>query len=112
MRFRIAALFVLVAALAMSANCASLHTGRALSGAFFIGASPGAPQEKPAAEQAKTAAPSKADGDYVGSDTCIACHEDQNRRFKNTVMGKVFAHPRTPVRLTAAKPVTAPAKAT
>src|SRR5215831_7831953 len=22
----------------------------------------------------------KADGDYVGSDTCITCHEDQSRR--------------------------------
>lgn len=33
--------------------------------------------------------------EYVGSDTCIGCHEDQQKRFKNTVMGKVFAHPRS-----------------
>jgi len=45
-----------------------------------MGAYPGA-----AEDNAKAATPSKADGDYVGSDTCIGCHEDQNRRFKNTV---------------------------
>jgi DmsE family decaheme c-type cytochrome len=45
------------------------------------------------ANQAKTgAAPS---GDYVGSEVCVTCHEDQQRRFKNTVMGKVMARPRT-----------------
>jgi DmsE family decaheme c-type cytochrome len=37
----------------------------------------------------------KADSDYVGSETCAGCHEDQHKRFKNTVMGKVFANPRT-----------------
>lgn len=36
-----------------------------------------------------------AGGDYVGSDTCITCHDDQNNRFKHTVMGQVFAQPRT-----------------
>jgi len=51
-----------------------------------------AAQEKP-----KPAAPSGADGDYVGSDTCIGCHQDQNHRFKNTIMGKIMMeHPRTP----------------
>jgi len=51
-----------------------------------------AAQEKP-----KPAAPSGADGDYVGSETCIACHHDQNHRFKNTIMGKIMMeHPRTP----------------
>ncbi len=39
-------------------------------------------------------APAKADGDYVGNDTCITCHDNQNQRFKHTVMGKVFAKPR------------------
>jgi DmsE family decaheme c-type cytochrome len=42
-----------------------------------------------------TAAAPAVSGDYVGSDTCIACHEDQSRRMKNTVMGKIFAHPRS-----------------
>ena len=35
--------------------------------------------------------------EYVGTDTCVTCHEDQQRRFKNTVMGKIMAHPRTPL---------------
>jgi DmsE family decaheme c-type cytochrome len=43
--------------------------------------------------QSASAAP---DGDYVGSETCIACHQDQHRRFKNTPMGKVMMlNPRT-----------------
>ena len=50
--------------------------------------------EQPKAAPAKT--PAKTiDGDYVGSDVCISCHDDQNRRFKNTVMGKAFAKPHT-----------------
>jgi len=36
------------------------------------------------------------DGDYVGSETCITCHADEERRSKDTVMGKAMAHPRTP----------------
>lgn len=52
----------------------------------------------PAQEQAKPAAPSGADGDYVGSETCITCHQDQEHRFKNTIMGKVMlGNPRTPL---------------
>src|SRR5437773_7150108 len=53
---------------------------------------------KPPTEQEKTkaVAPSAADGDYVGSETCITCHQDQDHRFKNTPMGRVMAHPRTP----------------
>ena len=48
-------------------------------------------------EKAKAAPPKGADGDYVGSETCITCHDDQNRRFKNTVMGKVMlGNPHTP----------------
>ncbi len=46
-----------------------------------------------AGQQTKAAAP--ASGDYVGNDVCIGCHEDQNNRFKNTVMGKAFANPHT-----------------
>src|ERR1043165_2370386 len=49
-----------------------------------------------AAELPQQAAPApKINGDYVGNDTCITCHEDQNKRFKNTVMGKAFATPHT-----------------
>jgi DmsE family decaheme c-type cytochrome len=36
-----------------------------------------------------------ADSEYVGTDTCLGCHEDQQKRFKNTVMGKVMANPRS-----------------
>lgn len=34
-------------------------------------------------------------GDYAGTETCLGCHEDQQNRFKNTVMGKIMARPRT-----------------
>ncbi len=37
-----------------------------------------------------------ANSDYVGSDTCLTCHEEQTKHFKTTVMGKIFANPRTP----------------
>src|SRR5215831_2735292 len=47
-------------------------------------------------EKTKTANSSGPDGDYVGSETCVTCHQDQERRFKNTAMGKVFANPHTP----------------
>ena len=50
----------------------------------------------PAQEKAKPAASPAADGDYVGSAVCVTCHSDQERRFKNTIMGKVMANPRTP----------------
>jgi len=33
--------------------------------------------------------------DYAGTETCVGCHEDQQNRFKNTVMGKIMARPRT-----------------
>ncbi len=42
------------------------------------------------------AASTPAAGDqYAGNETCISCHEDQNKRFMNTVMGKAFANPHT-----------------
>ena len=48
-----------------------------------------------AGELPKAAPAPAVGGDYVGSDICITCHEDQNRRMKNTVMGKAFARPHT-----------------
>lgn len=47
--------------------------------------------------QKTAAAPTAAavNSDYVGADVCIGCHEDQNKRFKNTKMGKAFAAPHT-----------------
>jgi len=57
-------------------------------------------QAKPAAKGAPTAAAAThttaaSASDYVGSDTCITCHSDQQDRFKHTVMGKAFANPKT-----------------
>jgi len=46
-------------------------------------------------EKAKSAGPSGNAGGYVGSEVCMTCHEDQNRRFKNTPMGKAMANPHT-----------------
>lgn len=62
----------------------------ALLGAlFFLPPAHGQTQVKP--EKANPpAAAAHTDPDYVGSDVCLTCHEDQNRRFKNTVMGKVM----------------------
>src|SRR4051812_15890164 len=43
----------------------------------------------------KQAAAATVNSDYVGADVCIGCHTDQEKRFKNTVMGKAFAKPHT-----------------
>jgi DmsE family decaheme c-type cytochrome len=67
------------------------------SNASFADASGIQSQEQTASTgQAAKSADTKADGDYVGSDTCITCHEDQSRRFNRTAMGKAMAHPHTP----------------
>jgi DmsE family decaheme c-type cytochrome len=55
-----------------------------------------AAQEKAVASAPQAKTPTKADGDYVGSDTCAGCHEDQARVFKSTAMGKAMEHPHTP----------------
>jgi DmsE family decaheme c-type cytochrome len=64
-----------------------------------------------AQEKAKPATPSGADGDYVGSETCVTCHQDQERRFKNTIMGKVMANPRTPLEARVCEACHGPGKA-
>jgi DmsE family decaheme c-type cytochrome len=33
-------------------------------------------------------------GEYAGTDACVACHEEQGKRFEKTVMGKAFSHPK------------------
>ncbi len=65
--------------------------------AYFLGVAFAVIAAGAYAQQPSTAPPAKAaaSGDYVGSDVCIGCHDDQNRRFKNTVMGKAFANPKT-----------------
>jgi DmsE family decaheme c-type cytochrome len=69
----------------------------ALTALASVGQTAGdAAKSAPAQEKAKPASSPAADGDYVGSAVCVTCHSDQERRFKNTVMGKVMANPRTP----------------
>src|SRR5262245_28752520 len=36
----------------------------------------------------------QASDEYVGSELCMACHQDQASHFQKTVMGKAFAHPK------------------
>jgi len=81
--------------------------------AVAIAQQPATNDAKPAAaqEKAKAAAPAAADGDYVGSETCVTCHQDQERRFKNTIMGKVMAHPRTPLEARCCESCHGPGKA-
>jgi len=55
------------------------------------------PRPAAAQEKAKASAAPTADGDYVGSEVCVTCHQDQQHRFKNTVMGKIMEHPRNPI---------------
>ena len=55
-------------------------------------------QKQPAANEPSSVAPAQSakaqpramgDGDYVGTETCVGCHDAQQKRFKNTVMGKI-----------------------
>ena len=55
-------------------------------------AAAGGAQDSPTPSQQTAAKP---EGDYVGTETCVTCHEDQQHRFKNTIMGKIMARPRT-----------------
>ncbi len=48
-----------------------------------------------ASEKPKATPAAAIDSDYVGADVCAGCHEDQNKRFQNTVMGKAFTNPHT-----------------
>jgi DmsE family decaheme c-type cytochrome len=94
MRFRSVLLFLLAAVTAGAAQAAAHGPTAALPlmSMHAVSADQGAPAPAPQAKTQPVAA--KADGDYVGSETCLACHEDQHKRFNNTVMGKIFAKPR------------------
>lgn len=67
--------------------------------ALIIGTTWVKAQQQPAAQKTSSVAWGASAGgqadQYVGDQTCVGCHEDQQRRFKNTVMGKIFARPRT-----------------
>jgi len=65
----------------------------------------------PVARAAPTRTTAQGDGDYVGSETCIACHQDQDRRYKKTIMGKVMARPRTPLEARGCESCHGPGKA-
>jgi DmsE family decaheme c-type cytochrome len=87
---------IVVAALGVAVIALSAQSN---SGAPSLSLSAGAGQKQDktatSSQQAK-ATPSKPDGDYVGSDTCKTCHEEQWVRFDKTAMGQAMAHPRTP----------------
>jgi DmsE family decaheme c-type cytochrome len=58
-------------------------------------AQPRAPRVQAVSGAAIQSPPSTPQAGYVGSDTCIACHEDQNTGYLQSVHGKA-AHPRSP----------------
>lgn len=87
-------------------NALPHHPGAILVALLVIGAAlllqlQARAQEKQAAKgatthSAATVKPAAATtSDYVGSDTCITCHADEQERFKHTAMGKAFANPKT-----------------
>ncbi len=53
------------------------------------------PEAKAGPSVASKLDPEPASADYVGARRCRSCHKEQEGSFNNTVMGKVFAHPRT-----------------
>ena len=85
---------LITAALAISVITTSAPSNSANS----IATAPASQSQDQTTSPAQTSktADTKADGDYVGSDTCVTCHEDQSRRFNQTAMGKAMAHPHTP----------------
>jgi DmsE family decaheme c-type cytochrome len=62
---------------------------------FFLGARGLRAAPPGAAGTPANAAAQGAGAGYVGEEVCLTCHEDQEKRFRNTPMGKAYAHPRT-----------------
>lgn len=61
-----------------------------------LSAAPGMQDAKKATEPATQTKAAKAPSpDYVGTETCVTCHEEESKRFKRTPMGKAFEHPHT-----------------
>ncbi len=50
-------------------------------------------------------------GDYVGSETCIACHQEQHKAFEHTTMGRAMAKPSTPMQALGCESCHGPGKA-
>lgn len=68
----------------------------AISLLTFVATGTGVAQnQKPADadKKAVTASTHPAQSDYVGSDQCVDCHQDESKRLGHTVMGKAFAKP-------------------
>jgi predicted CXXCH cytochrome family protein len=62
---------------------------------FIICQAPAQTTANPSAAQGATASKAES-GDYVGSETCITCHAEQQKRFIHTPMGNaMMAHPKT-----------------
>ncbi len=64
---------------------------------LFLVAASSMTADEPAAQARPPAAPAAAlpPADYVGSDTCLGCHEDANSRLPATAHGRA-AHPGSP----------------
>ena len=59
-------------------------------------ASPEPPAQSPAGTAAVTAAQRQAGNDYVGSDTCVTCHDTEGKSLSKTEHARA-ANPRTPM---------------
>ena len=74
--------------------CLLMAAGILIGGAVSLLADQSATPHGDSTSIPKTAATRSSEG-YAGDAACIGCHADQQRRFKNTIMGRIFAHPRT-----------------
>lgn len=80
----------------MRHKCALILLLLLMGARLVVAEAASSPSSSPPDQTAAKNAPGTSD--YVGSDACRTCHEDQFNRFKRTVMGKVFLNgPRTPV---------------
>src|SRR4051794_40444946 len=72
---------VILATLGVAVIATLAQSNSVSSGSPAAGSTVNQGQGAAAQSQNTTSSPSKPDGDYVGSDTCKGCHEDQSRRF-------------------------------
>jgi DmsE family decaheme c-type cytochrome len=82
----------------------------ALSAGAILGLSSSAPAQQPAKPAAAAAA--LADSNYVGAETCKACHEEAFSKFSKTRMGRLFLfQARSPKEASACESCHGPGKA-
>jgi len=77
-------LFFFAAVYSFASQQPAQDAAPATTGANLSQGNSAAPPPAASQDKAKAPPPKGPDGDYVGSETCITCHDDQNRRFKNT----------------------------